>query len=82
MEADRQQNGRSINRTLSGIRLADKWAGKTKLTRPKWPKVHKSAKRRSPRGRQSNMGWIGQSHGSTEPIFAPLDAGLRLDGVD
>jgi hypothetical protein len=45
MEKNRQQNERSINRTLSRIRLIDKWAKNTKFTRSNKPKIQKLAER-------------------------------------
>ena len=79
MEENQQQNIQSINQTLSRIRLADKWAENTKLTRPKQPKIHKYTERSKRGGRQPRLCWFGLAH---EPAVQPFDAGLALDGLD
>ncbi len=55
MEENQQQNIQSINQTLSRIRLADKWAENTKLTRPKQTKIHKYTERSKRGGRQPRL---------------------------
>ena len=68
---------------VSRIRLRGRWANNLEITQLNWAKIHKSAERRSQRGRQPKMDWIGPAHGLADPPPpAPLDARFDMDVQD
>ncbi len=93
MEDNRHQNRRSINLTMSRIRLMHEWAKNSETTRRIAPIDHVRIRMRTSHTRtaQNSQVYIKKQKRRPpaeigperpSPSLAPLDAGFLLDGVD